>query len=1017
MDNEITKTEADGQHLCANYLVCEDPNKSSTWHLRVRDKAGSPDHRLMGAAWAALHGGYRGNKYEGPQKDEAIAKLKALYKSEKIELPGDSALEARQIALTAALGGAGISLTNLQNDVSQKAVAMELFKPKDGNLTGGVWIRDIVAPPHEVGETWTAVISAPDGKCYELDFQIENGSVKVTGVPKEVIAQVEYEPVNARKGKLDTAVDEAHECSADAETVEDHQDSAAKHERAAKLLAEDGNAEQAAVHLAHAKTHRDIAQKITDKPGAAPLHSRLLATGEPLFAGAAVDFDYAQPPKTFMWMPGGVHHIECSHGNKTWSGFVQCERGDEQVINEALNAHKAAGRKPFLDFDHKKLDASAWPKRFLWQDSPAPGIYVEPEWSSDGLEAVSGKKYRGFSPGFFVDAIHGKRALTARKNATEDDPARLIGAPLVMGGLTNIPAFVDISPLWGRKANPNSPDTDVSGGAAGAHKPSSATKPNNMKETEDKAALQARNTQLEAKVEELQAKHDAVSQAELRAARAELDANAAKLRLVEADERVAAFEARETQRRETEADAAVELMAKNGAIAPLDKEAKAEYRKKFIADPSLIPLLTGGKSPLAARHTPGAAAVSAEKGRLIYGERRIKSQTVLTEGLALCARGRRVRNPFSPNVTKEMAEEKSALAREFHALYANDISGNNDFLNMRVADAMQALEAATDADSAGSLAGTVVLQRTLELFRINYPLFSKIYTDFSDQPALLNQTLETRSIGSLAVQTYNNQVGADGRPRGWDTVSPATATDVPLVVDEHVGVPVVFGANTLASTFRRLFDEMAPAMSYALAKYFVAKVYALFTPANYNAYAVVNGDKVPVAYASYVKGKADFARSAMVDLNQIFNPNEVPLTDRIVLLNSSYYGQVSNDPSLITFWAATQNPEIITEGELPKMSKFIPIEAPDFPSSNNRVGMALQKNGVVAISRIPSDYSKALPGASYGTSTMVTDPETGMSVMNVQYVNHTGGFAESRMETMIGAKVGDKRGGLVITKQ
>lgn len=205
-------------------------------------------------------------------------------------------------------------------------------------------------------------------------------------------------------------------------------------------------------------------------------------------------------------------------------------------------------------------------------------------------------------------------------------------------------------------------------------------------------------------------------------------------------------------------------------------------------------------------------------------------------------------------------------------------------------------------------------------------------------------------------------------------------------------------------------------MAYALAQYFVAKVYALFTAANYNAYAVVNGNKVPVAYATYAKGLGDFARSAMVDLNTIMNPNEVPLHDRIVLLNSAYYGQVSKDPSLITFWAAQQNPEIITEGELPKMSKFIPIEAPDFPTSNNRVGMALQKNGVVAIARPPSDYTKALPGASYGTSTMVTNV-TGMTLMLVQYVNHTGGYAESRMETLIGAKVGDKRGGLPITSQ
>lgn len=59
-------------------------------HLPYTDAAGKPNHRLMGAAWAALHGGYRGNKYEGADKGKALAKLKAVYKSEKMTLPSES---------------------------------------------------------------------------------------------------------------------------------------------------------------------------------------------------------------------------------------------------------------------------------------------------------------------------------------------------------------------------------------------------------------------------------------------------------------------------------------------------------------------------------------------------------------------------------------------------------------------------------------------------------------------------------------------------------------------------------------------------------------------------------------------------------------------------------------------------------------------------------------------------------------------------------------------------------------
>ena len=74
----------------SDFLVVEDPKKSSTWHLQVK-KDGVPDHTLMGAAAAALTVGYRGNKYDGPGKSEALAKLKELYKSEKMPFPGDKA--------------------------------------------------------------------------------------------------------------------------------------------------------------------------------------------------------------------------------------------------------------------------------------------------------------------------------------------------------------------------------------------------------------------------------------------------------------------------------------------------------------------------------------------------------------------------------------------------------------------------------------------------------------------------------------------------------------------------------------------------------------------------------------------------------------------------------------------------------------------------------------------------------------------------------------------------------------
>jgi hypothetical protein len=78
------------------YLVVEDPAKVTTWHLPVKDADGKPDHRLMGAAMAALTspGGHRGQKYEGPGKDAALAKLKKMYDMEKMPMPGEKGFHA-----------------------------------------------------------------------------------------------------------------------------------------------------------------------------------------------------------------------------------------------------------------------------------------------------------------------------------------------------------------------------------------------------------------------------------------------------------------------------------------------------------------------------------------------------------------------------------------------------------------------------------------------------------------------------------------------------------------------------------------------------------------------------------------------------------------------------------------------------------------------------------------------------------------------------------------------------------
>jgi hypothetical protein len=69
------------------YLV----EKDGEQHLPVTNQDGTPNPRLMGAAWAALHEGYRGQKYQGPDKQKAIKRLKQLYAREGKDTPSEKA--------------------------------------------------------------------------------------------------------------------------------------------------------------------------------------------------------------------------------------------------------------------------------------------------------------------------------------------------------------------------------------------------------------------------------------------------------------------------------------------------------------------------------------------------------------------------------------------------------------------------------------------------------------------------------------------------------------------------------------------------------------------------------------------------------------------------------------------------------------------------------------------------------------------------------------------------------------
>ncbi len=584
------------------------------------------------------------------------------------------------------------------------------------------------------------------------------------------------------------------------------------------------------------------------------------------------------------------------------------------------------------------------------------------------------------------------RELTEGNKGNEENQEEIAGSA------SRLPSAPRPSPLAPR---PSTLSASARAGADAANQTS--TRENHMQET--LADLQAKYDKLKADVAGLQAANKAGNADAIAAKQSQMEVLEARMAAARAEQENADLRNQMKANREAAAEREVDDAVRTGRIAAKDAEGRARWKGLLVADPSNLVALQAiqPNAALGESFTRGATA-AAGMARL---EAREGPARVLKAYAALEAK-----NTGVHDLSVIGFKQKGDHAREMAALYARDIMPRwNEFRDMPL------MAADVTDTNLGTLSGTLVAQRTLQLFKLAFPVISRVFTDFSDTPVQFKQTEATRIVIVPAVQTYSTAADSSGRPQGWVVQSAAQTKDVLITLDEHIGIPIVFDANTLASTIRRLFDEQAPAASYALAKYFVEKIYKLFTLANYNAYAAINGALVPAAYASYPVGLNDFARSTLAKIAAIFNPNLVPISDRIVLLRSDYYEQLATDPSLVTFFAGQQKPEIVTENALPKLAGFEPIEAPNLGAPNvtaNLAGMALHKAAVIAKSRLSNDYTQALPGSSYGSVTTITDPDIGISVVLVQYVNHTGGYAEWRIQVMLGAAVGDNRGGLCI---
>lgn len=377
-----------------------------------------------------------------------------------------------------------------------------------------------------------------------------------------------------------------------------------------------------------------------------------------------------------------------------------------------------------------------------------------------------------------------------------------------------------------------------------------------------------------------------------------------------------------------------------------------------------------------------------------------------------------MRKPVDGLIRAGKIKDAVDISRESSVILANEImpivNSGGDFV---LRDIVRAADV-TDAN-VGTIAGSLILMRNLGFLKNIINFMPYISTDFRNEPALYNQPVFTRYITPPGVSTYNPTTG-------WADSTPTT-TDVTVTMNKHYGCQISFNTQLLGSTVRNLLAEQYSAQTYALGEQVVKDFLTTIFSATWTG-----------AVTSIALGN-NFNLSSMVMLKNRATLAKLPPVGRFMLAHSTYHDGILTDSNLITAKAITavvkQNLSALESSELPVLFGIKPLESQLAAATNgtlgtpaidaqgnvtfgslNQVGFLGNQASAIMVARVPQDYTQAfkeIPATA--AIEIVTDPDSGLSMLNCKYVNHQLASVSNRLSLMYGFSQGDPRQGIILT--
>lgn len=406
-------------------------------------------------------------------------------------------------------------------------------------------------------------------------------------------------------------------------------------------------------------------------------------------------------------------------------------------------------------------------------------------------------------------------------------------------------------------------------------------------------------------------------------------------------------------------------------------------------------------------------------------------------------------------------EEAKACAREASVILSQNHAKKNDLLltdavkgATRNLDPKNIVKAATFSDpnsQVGSLAGDLILMRNLGFLRNKLNWLRYFSTDLSGEPAKFGQAVLTRYIVPPNVLTWvpgvgftsdagtiaaagagTTQSGATTQASGTVTKSVPKTVDKSVVLDMFKAVEVEFPVSLIAGTMRNLFSEQYSAQLYGLAEHINTNVLGRLFAETWGGADGVSG----LTY-SYVKSLNDWNLTGIIGVKNKLTIAKIPDVGRYALLHSFYHDKLLEDTNLLSAKAilalVDKDASAFNSGELPVLFGVKPLESQlasataagalttwtddTAPGTTNIVGFAGNMSAYLFVSRPPQDWTTTLTQLGIPATAairLVTEPDSGLTVMVFSYVDNGKMSVSQRVCLMWGSDQGDPRQGILI---